>query len=204
MTPFLQHASLTELLALRQPICSMFNSNSLVYQRFTECLPWAKHIEGAGNTAIIKSRKPFPWWNMYFWRKTHHKQNKEVTYVFCWVMIATEKKQEEGKRKRKVEGRKTLQHDFEKRVKKSAQQAVEAESAARTRHETGAPEAWPEPTLDCWASSMMEIQGKRCREVTDERVSWGLRAHSKDLASQQVKYKAWGFEKVSEMLSSIF
>lgn len=83
-------------------------------------------MKGAGNTAVIKSRKPFPWWNIYFWRKTHHKQNKEGTYVFCWTMIGTKKKQEEGKRKRKVEGRKTLQGGFEKRGKKSAQQAVEA------------------------------------------------------------------------------
>ena len=62
-------------------------------------------------------------------------------------MIETKKKQEEGKRKRKVEGRKTLQDDFEKRGKKSAQQAIEAESAASPRHAIGAPKAWKEPTL---------------------------------------------------------
>lgn len=53
-------------------------------------------------------------------------------------MIGTKKKQEEG-RKRKVEREgKLCKRDFEKRGKKSAQQAVEAEGAARTRHETGA------------------------------------------------------------------
>lgn len=60
MTPFLQHASLTELLAFKQHICSMFNSNSLLYQRFTEHLHWSSPIEGDGNTAIINRWKPFP------------------------------------------------------------------------------------------------------------------------------------------------
>ena len=46
-----------------------------------------------------------------------------------------------------MEGRKTLQDDFEKRGKKSAQQAIEAESAASPRHAIGAPKAWTEPTL---------------------------------------------------------
>lgn len=140
MTPFLQHASPTELLALRQHICSMFYSNSLVYQRFTECLPWARHIEGAGNTAVIKSRKPFPWWNIYFWRKTHHKRNKEGTCVFCWVMIGTKKKQEEGKRKRKVEGGKLCKVALRKEVRKALSQHTAWDRSprglARTHTET--------------------------------------------------------------------
>lgn len=52
------------------------------------------------------------------------------------IRLRRNKKKE--REKGRVEGRKTLQLDFEKRGKKSAQQAVEAESAARTRHETGA------------------------------------------------------------------
>lgn len=77
--------------------------------------------------------KTFPQWNVYFRGKTYHKQNKEVTYVLCWVMIGTKKKRKEEKRRRKVEGMRTLQGDFEKRYERSAKPAVQAESPGSPR-----------------------------------------------------------------------
>lgn len=100
MTPFLQHASLTEFLAFKQFICNVFHSNSLVYQRFTECLNWASPTVGTRNTAVINRWEFFPSWNIYFREKTYRKQNKEVTYVLCWVMIESKEKQKEGKREK--------------------------------------------------------------------------------------------------------
>ena len=48
-------------------------------------------------------------------------------------MIRTKKKQKEEKRRRKVEGMRTLQGDFEKRCERSTKPAVQAESPGSPR-----------------------------------------------------------------------
>lgn len=137
MTPLLQHSSLTEFLAFKQYICNVFNSNSLVYQRFTEYLNWASPIVGTGNTAVINRWKSFPSWNIYFREKTYHKQNKEVTYVLCRVMIESKEKQKKEREKGRLRegelGKVTLRKDVREAWSKQSRQRAQLAQRLRGR-----------------------------------------------------------------------